>query len=76
MHLRVLGKDPGSEDGASPTLFATNRTDRKTYLVQGWRVTDPEALAALGEIPPGETVIEIPADLLRFADEERKEEGR
>ncbi len=57
-------------------MFATDRTDRRTYLVPGWRVTDPEALNALGEIPRGETVIEIPADLLRFAQEAGKEEGR
>ena len=34
-------------------------------------MTDPEALAELGEIPPGEAVIEIPADVLRFAEEDR-----
>jgi hypothetical protein len=34
-------------------------------------VTDPVALAELGDIPPGEAVIEIPADVLRFAGEVR-----
>jgi hypothetical protein len=48
-----------------------HRTDRKTYIVQGWIVTDPEALAGLGDIPPGESVIEVPADVLRFAEEVR-----
>jgi hypothetical protein len=52
-----------SEDGKSPTLFDT---DRDTYLVQGFRVTDPEALAAL-EVPGHETVVEIPKTLLGFA---------
>jgi hypothetical protein len=54
--------------GNSPTLFATDRTDRKTFIVQGWVVTDPEALAELGEIPAGEAIIEIPADILRFVE--------
>jgi hypothetical protein len=34
-------------------------------------VTDPVALAELGDIPPGEAVIEIPVDVLRFAEEVR-----
>ena len=41
MHVRFLGKDPDSQEGQSPTLFATDRTDRKTYIAQGWIVTDP-----------------------------------
>ena len=53
MHVRFLGKDPDSQEGQSPTLFATDRTDRKTYIAQGWVVTDPVALAELGDIPPG-----------------------
>jgi len=71
MHVRFLGKDPDSQEGQSPTLFATDRADRKTYIAQGWIVTDPVALAELGDIPPGEAVIEIPADVLRFAEEVR-----
>jgi len=71
MHVRFLRKDPDSQEGQSPTLFATDRTDRKTYIAQGWVVTDPVALAELGDIPPGEAVIEIPADVLRFAEEVR-----
>jgi hypothetical protein len=34
-------------------------------------VTDPVALAELGDVPPGEARIEIPADVLRFAEEVR-----
>jgi hypothetical protein len=70
MHIKFLGKDPESQVGNSPTLFATDRTDRKTYIVQGWIVKDPEALAELGDIPAGEAIIEIPADILRFAEEQ------
>ena len=71
MHVRFLGTDPTSQEGQSPTLFATDRTDRKTYIAQGWIVTDPVALAELGDVPPGEARIEIPADVLRFAEEVR-----
>ena len=69
MHVRFLGKDPESQVGNSPTLFATDRTDRKTFIVQGWVVTDPEALSEIGDVPAGEAIIEIPADILRFAEE-------
>jgi hypothetical protein len=48
----------------------TGQTARP-YIAQGWIVTDPVALAELGDIPPGEAVIEIPADVLRFAEEVR-----
>lgn len=76
MHIHFLGKDPGSEVGGSPTLYATDRTDRKTYIVQGWVVTDREALASLGELPPREAVVEIPADILRFAEISSREGER
>lgn len=37
MRATVLGKDPDSQVGNSPTLFATDRDDRRTYLAQvGW----------------------------------------
>ena len=69
MHVELLGKDPRSQnEGQSPSLFATDRADRRTYIVQGWIVTDAEALDFLGELPAGEAVVEIPAELLRFAD--------
>ena len=32
-------------------LFATDRTDRVTYIAQGWKVTDPEVLADIGPVP-------------------------
>jgi len=34
--------------------------------VWGWIVTDPQALAEIGPIPKGETIIEIPEDVLNF----------
>ena len=66
MHARFLGKDPESNVGDSPTLFVTDRTDRRTYIAQGWRVTDPQILADVGPIPAHETIIEIPEDVLKF----------
>jgi hypothetical protein len=66
VHVAFLGKDPDSWEGDSPTLFATDRTDRKTYIAQGWVVSDPQALAEIGPIPEGETIIEIPEDVLEL----------
>ncbi len=57
MRLRFLGKN--SAGGDSPTLYAT---DRDTYVVQGWKVTDLEILAKLTDAD-GETCVEIPPAL-------------
>lgn len=64
MRAKFLGKDPVSQVDNSPTLFATDRTDRVTYIAQGWKVTDPQALADIGPVPDHETLIEIPEDVL------------
>lgn len=66
MHAHFLGKDPESQEGNSPTLFATDRIDRKTYIAQGWKVTDPQALADVGPVPDHETLIEIPEDVIKM----------
>ncbi|MGH3697192.1 MAG: hypothetical protein ACRDRX_24960 [Pseudonocardiaceae bacterium] len=66
MRATFLGKDPESFEGESPTLFATDRADRVTYIAQGWTVTDPQALADIGPVPDHETLIEIPEDVLKF----------
>jgi hypothetical protein len=58
MEIRFLGKE--TDHGDSPTLYAT---DQGTYLVQGWKVTDPENLAKL-TVPESETVVEIYARLM------------
>jgi hypothetical protein len=44
-------------------------TDRDTYIVQGWRVTDPDAIADLIDVRENETYVEIPRALVRHADE-------
>jgi len=66
VHAEFLGKDPDSTEGDSPTLFATDRTDRATYIAQGWKVTDPQVLADVGPVPEHETLIEIPEDVLKM----------
>jgi hypothetical protein len=58
MRLTFLGKE--SQPSDSPTLFAT---DRGSYVVQGWIVTDPEILAMI-VISDGEAVVEVPAALM------------
>ena len=62
MRLQFLGSD--SDVHRCPTLYAT---DRGTYVVQGWTVTDPEALGDLRDVLEGESFVEIPKELLRFA---------
>jgi hypothetical protein len=42
-----------------------NRTDRGSWVLQGWAVTDPEALAQM-DIPEGETCVETPDRMLQF----------
>ena len=76
MRAQFLGKDPDSQVGNSPTLFATDRTDRRTYIAQGWVVTDPQALADIGPVPEGEALVEIPEDVLRFYHRNQQGEQR
>jgi hypothetical protein len=76
MRARFLGKDPESQEGRSPTLFATDRTNRRTYIAQGWVVTDPQVLADVGPVPEGEAIIEIPEDVLKFYARNYAEEER
>lgn len=64
MKIEFIRKTALSGDTNCPSLY---RTDRGTFLVQGWVVTDEEALAALG-LPSGETVVEVPADVLGIVD--------
>jgi len=76
MRARFLGKDSNSQVDNSPTLFVTDRTDRRTYIAQGWKVTDPQALADVGPIPDHEAIIEIPEDVLKFYARSYLEEDR
>lgn len=56
----------GSQVDNSPSLYATDRTDRTTYIAQGWKVTDTQALADIGPVPDHEGLIGIPEDVLKF----------
>jgi hypothetical protein len=79
MRARFIGKDPDSPDVNSPTLFATDssdRTDRKTFLVQGWKVTDKTALADVGDIPDHEDIVEVPVDILEMYIAHKQQEGQ
>jgi hypothetical protein len=58
--LTFIRKTSLSTDTNCPSLY---RTDRDTFVVQGWRVTDPQALSQL-DIPDYETVVEVPIDVL------------
>jgi hypothetical protein len=62
VEITFVAKDPGSEPSGSPTLY---RTDRESWVVQGWAVTDPKVLADM-DIPEGETCVEIPDRLVPF----------
>jgi hypothetical protein len=62
MRLTFIGKDPESNPTGSPTVY---RTDRDSWVVQGWTVTDSEVLIQM-DIPDGETCVEIPDRMLQF----------
>ena len=62
MRLTLIAGDPDSQPNNSPTLY---RTDRGSWIVQGWIVTDSDALAEMG-IPAGETCVEIPDRMIPF----------
>jgi hypothetical protein len=62
MRITLVAKDPESVPNQSPTLY---RTDRGTWLVQGWAVTDLAVLAEMN-IPEGESVTEIPDRLVPY----------
>lgn len=62
VRLALVGRDPGSNPAGSPTVY---RTDRQSWVVQGWAVTDADVLHQM-DIPEGETCVEIPDRLIQF----------
>jgi hypothetical protein len=66
MAPRFLGKDPDSLHGDSPSLWE----DGDTYVLQGWRVTDPAVIAELlraadqDHVPEHETLIRFPKRMM------------
>ena len=71
MRLTFIGKDPESNPTGSPTVY---RTDRETWVVQGWDVTDSDALAQM-DIPAGENAVEIPDGMIQFFRQEGRDPG-
>jgi hypothetical protein len=62
VRLTFIGKDPESNPTGSPTVY---RTDRQSWIVQGWRVEDAEALGQM-DIPDHESCVEIPDRMIPF----------
>jgi len=68
MKLKFVGTT--SEDGNCPTLYDIE-DDTERMVVQGYQLTDEEALSQLRDVNPGETFVVIPKALLtRFAPKE------
>ena len=65
MRVTLVAKDPESQPQGSPTLY---RTDRASWVVQGWAITDPEVLTQMN-IPEGEIACEIPDRMVPFFQE-------
>ncbi|WP_329385796.1 hypothetical protein [Streptomyces sp. NBC_01716] len=63
MALHLLGKDPNSPEGKSPTVYYDDVADK--YLVQGLKVLDEERLSQM-DLPDHETVAEIPKYMVKF----------
>jgi hypothetical protein len=63
MRLRHLGTE--SNKTGCPALYAT---DRRTLVVQGWKVRNPRELADLVEVRDDDIYVEIPKGLLRHDD--------
>jgi hypothetical protein len=62
MRITLVAGDPDSQPQGSPTLY---RTDRASWVVQGWVITDPDVLAVMN-IPAGEAAVEIPDRMIQF----------
>lgn len=61
--MKLTFRGTNSTNGSCPAVY---ETDRGTLVVQGYKVTDSEALAALRErgLPDHEDAVEIPVGLL------------
>lgn len=66
MQIKLIAVDPTSAPKSSPTLY---RTDRGSWIVQGWVVTDPDVLAEMN-VPVGESCVEIPDRMIPFFTQE------
>jgi predicted acyl esterase len=55
--------------------FISDPMTDDTVLAEGWKVTDPQALADIGPVPDHETLIEIPEDVLKYYARRYQQEG-
>lgn len=58
--LEFLFKDINSGGGGCPAAY---RTDRDTFVIQGWQLSDG-ASAQLRQLAPNEAGVEIPANII------------
>jgi hypothetical protein len=58
--LTFIRKDPLSNPGGSPTVYATGE---RTLIVQGWKLTDEKARTQMA-IPSHEDAVEIPVRMV------------
>jgi hypothetical protein len=61
--VKLTFRGTSSSSGSCPSVY---ETDRGTLVIQGWRVTDREAIDAMEArgLPDYETAVEIPLALL------------
>jgi hypothetical protein len=60
--LTLVASDESCKNGTCPAVFAIDERPGEA-VVQGYVVTDAEALARLG-LPPGETAVRVPLEVL------------
>lgn len=59
MKVTVIESSPGCSGGSCPTVY---KTDRGTYLVQGYILPVVDRQALPDGIPESETIVEVPAE--------------
>lgn len=59
--MKLTKISDGCENKSCPAVY---ETDRGTFVVQGYVISDPQALKQLG-LPVGESAVEVPAGLLK-----------
>ena len=68
--MRLKFRGTTSDEGKCPTLYDIE-DDTERMVVQGYQLTDEEALSQLRDVNPGENFVVIPKALLvRFAPKE------
>ncbi|MEU8205873.1 hypothetical protein [Streptosporangium sp. NPDC049046] len=73
MGLRFIGKDPGSDNDHSPTVWLDEMTG--DLILQGWKITDAKTQAEIGVVPENETVIRFPVRMIPFVLEAHDGDG-